>query len=428
MERYKRFGRMVSIGLATSLLCGCTLTDPESGKAPYAAAVSMESTPIIDYTVPLMLPNILVDKQGYQAGSGKEAAVMGRRLPEVFLLIEEKTGETVYRGSVETVTYNEELGLYTGFADFSEFEIEGSYYLECDIIGRSCTFPIKKRLYRQLFDESAERILPRSGEQTADIGEVMELLIACEWYPQLFVDEDENQIPDMLEHIGRWLEFRERSGTETSEGALYAALLAKYSYIYQKYDHQYATECLKRASAVYEQTQNTLQKDAENFFALTELYRAAGLSTYRNQIKDYKTYFDNNSSYLEEKEYLYGSMTYLATRQAVDRELCGMFMKNIMDRGEEISNRYQEMIHPVNARNNGAEELLNQAAELSCANYVLNNYQYTSIIEKFLHYLMGGNRESVSFFSEEKDKSGYLLLLAQLAATADDMKMEESIE
>ena len=37
----------------------------------------MESTPVIDYTLPHLTPNILVDSIGYEAGREKEAAVKG---------------------------------------------------------------------------------------------------------------------------------------------------------------------------------------------------------------------------------------------------------------------------------------------------------------------------------------------------------------
>ena len=75
--------------------------------------------------------------------------------------------------------------------------------------------------------------------------------------------------------------------------------------------------------------------------ALTELYRAAGLYTYRNQILEYKDFFEDNTSYLEETAYLYGSMTYLATRQPVDVDLCTVFMESIRNRGEELAKRSQ---------------------------------------------------------------------------------------
>ena len=119
---------------------------------------------------------------------------------------------------------------------------------------------------------------------------------------------------------------------------------------------------------------------------------------------------------MEEQGYLYGTLTYLMTRQKVDLTLCDTFMSNLMDRAEEISKRYEDMIHPVTAKNNGSADLLKNAMIVSCANYCMNNYQYTNICEEFLHYLMGRNQESVNFYAGDEDKTGYLLLLAGLAA------------
>ena len=90
-----------------------------------------------------------------------------------------------------------------------------------------------------------------------------------------------------------------------------------------------------------------------------------------------------------------------------------------MARGEEISGNHEDLIHPLAAKNNGSTDLLKRAIELSCANYVLNNYQYTNMIEEFLHYLMGRNPESVSFYGSDEEKNGYLLLLAQLVANRE---------
>ena len=123
--------------------------------------------------------------------------------------------------------------------------------------------------------------------------------------------------------------------------------------------------------------------------------------------------------FLEEISYLYGAMTYMATRQTVDVQLCNTFMDTLMNRGEEISKNYTKMIHPLTGKNNGADDLLKRVRELFCCNYILNNYQYTGIMEEFLHYLMGENVESICFYPEEGEKSGYLFLLAQLTTTAE---------
>ena len=50
---------------------------------------------------------------------------------------------------------------------------------------------------------------------------------------------------------------------------------------------------------------------------------------------------------------------------------------------------------------------------------MLYSYQYTEILEDFLHYLMGRNRDSVSYYPEEGDAADYLLLIAQQVSLAD---------
>ena len=410
MNNNRRKAAVLFWCFAAALLGACgTGEAAESSQSAFVAVEGMESTPVVDYAVPRLLPNVLVDLNGYAAECEKKAAVKGHELPETFRLIDAVTGEEVYSGDLTKITYNAELDLYTGYAWFDEYETEGVYYLECDKIGRSYQFVIRKSVYEELFGEVCDQFMEDCDNHTVTTAEAFSLLNAYEWYPDIFEDENEDQIPDVLKTLQSWVSYMEESEIDAADKVLYAAFLAKFSYNYQKLDQQYATDCLRRASTVFGQVQTTLSRDADAFLALTELYRATGLYTYRNQISDYKSFFENNGGYLDEMGYLYGSMTYMATRQKVELELCQMFMEALMERGEEISKRYEEMVCPV------TDDLLQQGLELSCANYVLNNYQYTSIIEGFLHYLMGQNVESVNFYPEEGDRSSYLLLFAQLA-------------
>lgn len=405
-------------GILAVLSGGCGIqAEQENNSGLYAAVEGMESTPVVEYSVPQTLPNVLVDVRGYTVECEKRAAVKGRELPETFRLLDADTGEEVYSGPLEKVIYNEELGLYTGQACFDEYDMEGTYYLECDKVGQSYRFDIENDMYIELFQETYVPMIEACRDHSLAISDAMALLVAYEWYGGVFPDEDGDQIPDVLKTLQSWISYMEESGPEKTDNALYAAFLAKFSYNFQKFDQVYATDCLRRASTVFGQVQMTLSRDADAFFALTELYRATGLDTYRNQIGDYKSFFENNGRYLEEAGYLCGTMTYMSTRQKVDVELCALFMTSLTNRGEEISKGYEDMIHPVLARNNGADDLLKSAMELSCANYVLNTYQYTQITEEFLHYLMGQNAESVCFYSEEGDKSSYMILFAQLAET-----------
>lgn len=422
MKATGRIARAVIISLLSGMCAGCgRSTETAAGEGYYAAAVSMENTPIIEYTVPELTANVLVDRLGYQSVGKKEAAVKGKVLSEEFCLVDADTGEVVYRGTIEKTAYNEETGLYVGYVAFGDYEKPGNYYLECDTIGRSYTFPIVSELYIQLFEELSRQVLSECEQQTVTVSEVTALLTAYEWYPELFGDEDGDKVPDILQTLAEWFRLRENSGEDMKDGVLNAGILAKFSYLYQKYDKKHATTCLQRASALFDKNRDTMQKDAESFFALTELYRACGLVSYRKQIEEYKTYFENISSFGGEGEYLYGAMTYMVTRQKVDVDLCNILLDRMMGRGEEITNRSGDMTHPVVAKNNGADDILTRASEVVFVNYVLNSYQYHTILEDFLHYLGGRNLESVIFYPGEDECAGYILPLAQLASiSAED--------
>ncbi|MCM1543021.1 MAG: glycoside hydrolase family 9 protein [Blautia sp.] len=415
MKQHKKLTTTVWAGILAALLGGCGIqAEQDSGGSLHLAVEGMESTPVVDYSIPRTMPNVMVDSRGYAAECEKQAAVKGHELPETFRLIDAETGEEVYSGQLDKITYHEELGLYTGVASFDEYDTEGTYYLECDMVGQSYRFGIRESKYEELFRETYDILTEACSDHSLSTSEAMALLAAYEWYSEVFPDGNGDQVPDVLKALQSWISYMEDSEPDAGEGILYAAFLAKFSYNYQKFDQAYATDCLRRASTVFGQEQTVPGRDADAFFALTELYRATGLYTYRNQIADYKSFFENNGSYLEEMSYLCGAMTYMSTRQKVDVELCALFMNSLTTRGEEISNRYEAMIHPLTARNNGANDLLKSAVELSCANYVLNSYQYTQITEEFLHYLMGQNAESFCFYPEEGDRSSYMLLFAQL--------------
>lgn len=418
MKGTGKIALLLVISVVTGLCGGCgTKNEATMCEGHYTAALSMESTPIIEYTVPLTTANVLVNRLGYQALGQKAAAVKGKKLPEKFCLVNAETGQIVYEGKIEKATYSTENGVYVGYAVFEEYKEPGTYYLECDQLGRSYTFSIVSDQYMQLLEEMTEQILQSCEEQSASVSEVTALLTAYEWYPELFQENASGETPKLLERLANWFESWESVGEDAEEDVLKAALLAKFSYLYQKYDKKYAAACLQTASSLFDKTRSTIRKDADSFFALTELYRASGLSTYRKQILDYKSYFENSSNLGAEREYLYGAMTYMVTRQKVDVDLCNVLLEQMMDRGEEISNRYEDMTHPVAAKNNGTEEILSYATEIIFVNYVLNSYQYHVILEEFLHYLGGRNVQSEIFYPGEEDCTGYILLLAQLAAT-----------
>jgi hypothetical protein len=414
-ECIKKIVLIVCAVLFSSALSGCGRDDSLT-EEDYSALVYMENTPVVDYQIPEYSPNILVDTKGYAVDCRKRAVLIGEQLADEYRIVDKGTGETVYAGPVEETDYNEEIGQYVGYALFDDFETEGEYYIESDYIGRSYSFQINANMYTDMFNEIYNDIEKDFTEGSADVDEALQMLEIYELYTDAFDDEDADTTPDVLEMLTDWTDSIDYTAIDSSEGAKYAAFLAKFSYIYQKYDIAYATDCLQRASTVFTQSRNTVQNDGDSFLALTELYRATGIYTYRTQILDYMTYFSNNSGFIDEPEYLYGAMTYMVTRQKVDVELCAFFMDALMSSGEEISGRSNDMINPINSKNNGTDEILENAAEIACANYVLDSYEYNCLLEDFGHYLMGINRSSVCFYPDDSKKMGFLFLTARLAA------------
>lgn len=416
---------LVGIGICciSLWLAGCADgVAKESENVPNAyMAGSMEETPVVDYLVPQTLPGVLTDRRGYAVRDVKKAFVTGRELPETFAVVNAETGETAYYGTVREKAYNAELERYVGYLDFSRVKEPGSYYVECDMIGQSYRFEIKERFYPELFQENYRETLKACEGGSLSVRGAIRFLGAYEWCGEIFPDQNRNSIPDVLEKLQGWVTYMEENGAGAGQEALYAAFLAKFSYNYKDYNYQYATECLKRAATVFGQATDAPDGDADSFYALTELFRATGLNTYRNRIAEYKGAFEDDRTYLEQESYLYGSMTYLMTRQKVDAELCEVFMYTVMNKGEEIIEQYWNMVSPAAWGTVSPDDLMKYAADLSCANHILNNYQYTNVIEEFLHYFMGRNPESVNFYENAEDRSGYLLLFAQLASTYENM-------
>ena len=336
MNRYNRFVLLIGTVLFASMLCSCGYweeTQEQESSVTYTGVMAMEEIPVVDYVVPQMSVNILADMEGYSAEGKKEVAVKGRELPEEFRLVDASTGETVYQGALAEAAYLEAEELAIGYADFSDFSEEGKYYLECDIIGQSYRFEIQEQHIEKLFLKSYERMASACRAGTLPVEDAILVLEAYEWYSEIFPDVNHDNTPDILADFRTWVTYMEAE-PDIEETALYAAFLAKFSYNYQNFDRQYATDCLKRASTVFGQIKNDAGKEADSFFALTELYRATALSTYGNRIIEYKNLLKSDSAYLAETGYLYGGMTYIVTRQKVDMDMCEIFMIDMKAQAE----------------------------------------------------------------------------------------------
>ena len=189
----------------------------------------------------------------------------------------------------------------------------------------------------------------------------------------------------------------------------FAALLAKFSYLYQSIDSSFATDCLRaadRAWKCYSKNENA-GNDGRYFQAAAELYRATGSSTY-NSVLD--TFFSQDGfieGFVNEDATFLGGITYLSTKQDVSKTVCNEMMSVLLSSAEEIANKANNSTFFVTSCL--GEDLLDKMFDdlrcLTVTNYIIYNHEYTTIIENHIHFLMGVNPDAINYVTDSTENS-----------------------
>ena len=179
---------------------------------------------------------------------------------------------------------------------------------------------------------------------------------------------------------------------EISEDATvcFAATMAKYGYLYQQIDKEYATVCLKAAAKAwkYLETQ-TWVKPEQMLYAAAELYRASSDWQYHAYItKNQEAILRGNDTF----SLLMGEITYVSTRRKVDKDLCGKMMSSLMDKAEMIANASRQADYLVEEKQ---DEFMDNMTVMSVVDYIITNHEYYTVIENHIHYLLGRNPKGV---------------------------------
>lgn len=180
----------------------------------------------------------------------------------------------------------------------------------------------------QMKDEAMIKLDVSGGWHVDEIGSrdvtrgcrtINTLLLAYELYPDAFGDtmgipESGNGIPDILDEVKYEIDWLLKM-QDAKSGAVYAsvssvdnkssgyilyidgitmnatihfaAAMARFSYLYQSYDLEFATNCLKAADRAYRYAEQYLADISQEqyFHAAAELYRATGGYQYHNVVK-----------------------------------------------------------------------------------------------------------------------------------------------
>lgn len=263
---------------------------------------------------------------------------------------------------------------------------------------------------------------------------VSHLLLAYELYGGVFTDEvgipeSGNGIPDVMDEVKYEIDWLLKMQDATS-GAVYsavsaidnsastyllsiepvtmdatiqfAAAMAKFSYLYQAYDREFATQCLKAADRAYRYAGKYPEDvSAEAFFyAGTELYRATGNYGYRKAIQ---TYLNGEEELPMDNDYIFwGCVTYLSTKQSVDMKLCDRIISVLLRSVEEISfsSKNSKYLTEGNTEQDNHGELLWKMTRLAVADHIITNHEYATVLENHLHYFLGRNSQSISYIND----------------------------
>ncbi|MDE7133650.1 MAG: glycoside hydrolase family 9 protein [Lachnospiraceae bacterium] len=303
---------------------------------------------------------------------------------------------------------------------------------------------------------------------------VNHLLLAYELYPEVFGDdvgipESGNGIPDVLDEVKYEIDWLLKM-QDSKSGAVYsavsnvdnaalgyllyiegitmdatiqfAAAMAKFSYLYQNYDWEFANRCLKAADRAYRYA-GKYPADVspeEYFYAAAELYRATGNYGYHNVIKNYL--LENPVEDMQNDFTFWGCVTYLSTKQKVDMNLCKDMIKVLMLEGEKISYaaKNSKFLVIMDEKSSGSAELLKDITRLVVVDHIITNHEYATVLQNHLHYMLGRNLQSISYldsagtrnYKEIDEKYGIMNqvelnaeLVLMMSSIMDELRPEE---
>lgn len=409
---------------------GCSLSKEQ---VPMLGSVStetvpevptMQEEPTLNYEMPKMEPGIVVDRNGYSSAEQKYAWVVSDEIPGEYAIIDSDSMEVVLEGTPSYSNYDEENECYISELRFAQLQDEGTYYIELDKLGMSCSFVVRDTYYGNIFEEILAEEIDRCKSGEASSWEVYSMIYTYERYKDAISEESEKQL-SIMEAVKEWIAGANFDDTDEVAAYINTSLLAKFAYNYNDVDYNLASECLKKAAAIFGTVSETSEHIPERFMALTELYRSSGDTGYSSAILGISPVIKEMVRPHNNRFILYGSMSYMTTRKYVDRTLCDKLMNEMLHECED-NNKDKRMLHPINGNVEIASELLVYAQQFEVLNYILDGYEYNEKIMSIMHYLAGRNYQGYVCDLTDGYQSDAIIIYAWLALLEKKGKLDPS--
>lgn len=432
----KKWKQIMVLLLAMTLLSGCGLenkvnndaagndagTNGTSAEVPADGDSSAAAGFSVAYELPDMQPGVLVSRSGYLGNGRKTVIFRGKKLPGHYEIIDRTEKTVIFTGDLQDVVYNALTEEYNGYGDFSELTTEGEYEIRCDYIGYSYPFTIEKG---GLSGKLAEGINELKGPESLADDEIEEacrtvsmLLLSYELYGGVYTQDadTEEAFFAVLRNYIEWL-YGKLDNSDYEETAWISAVLAKFSYNYQKKDSNYATSCLQAADKAWKMVSQEEDTPPELlFYAAGELYRATGQKKYS---KVQEKAAERLPETVDNGAQTFGTFTYASTKRKIDVELCGKLLMVLLNRAEEIAACAKDMPYGIGSSITTGEQMQVwwEGVLIASCNYVITNNEYGTLTENYARYFEGINEEAESLlYRTDEETAAYLLLLSEMAS------------
>lgn len=368
--------------------------------------------------LPQSRAHIYVNQAGYSSERGKKAIFVLEDGVSGFRVVRASDKEVVYTGEIVPFQQPDGNASTLGTGDFSQLTQAGTYYIECDTIGRSYPFTIAQDAYENLFLGLLRNMSDANPEESVqgvcDISFGMDILmysLQCngalyeEAYTHLSDGGYEGDMVTQLLQMAQWLLSRQEA-----DGSLYGDYEATAAFcgaitmsldtfgVYQSsVAQEYADSAQKAWEWLERQNCDTDVRKAARFYAAAQLFKSEGKEQYRNIVLEFlKGEID---SYSDNRFVFYGAIAYMNSQRA-DRDLCTQIMIGLVDDTEQLGNEAKnDALFGIGGRS--VRECLENILLIGFTNYITPNKEYTAIIENTIQYMGGLNEKGECYISGE---------------------------
>lgn len=353
-------------------------------------------------------PRIFIDQYGYGKKDKKYLYIEAGNIDQNFEIRDAATEKTVYRGELKKVNSSEACNFYWG--DFSELQIEGTYFVFQDTVGKSFEFKVADDLYEQLFYTYYDLLKqnpPKSTSRKADC--LSTVLMSKELFPVVSVDDHfiKTLVNEMIEeNENSFLEKAEESKITAVEAAKMSGILAHVAYLYNSEDIELSRRCREVSENAFQYFEKQIEIIPSDliYYASAELYRITGYHKYKKMIQQYDQIPKEDRQLTEFNYTIWGDVVYLSTSYKVNYNRCDLLFKKYLKQAQDITGnaRRQHFYVDENIKSITKEKLLEQMIIVGIINDSLSGRAFEMAQKNYIHYFMGENPEHKNIIQNEE--------------------------